>query len=121
MAQHVCKRIQSASGYLGGSGSGGADTPRSGSGSGSGKDVDSMLETVALQIAHWEKKRESEALLAAKRKARANLIFTLQEEITKTKINTQDTLASNAVCAKVYDLMVDFTIQAADLYNSSSI
>ena len=86
MAQHVCKRIHSAGGKRGGA----------------SKEVDSMLETVALQIAHWEKKREGESTLAAKRKARANHIFTLQEEITKTKINTQDTLASNAVCAKVY-------------------
>ena len=31
--------------------------------------------------------------------------------------DTQDTLASNALCAKVYDLMVNFTIEAADLHS----
>ena len=80
---------------------------------------DCMLETVALQIVHWEKKRERETLLALKRKVRSNLIFQLQEEITKTKLDTQDTLASNAICAKVYDLMVNFVIQAGGLHNFS--
>ena len=105
MAHFVCKRIQSACGYTG---SGKVEhTPAS----------DCMLETVALQIAHWEKKREYSDVLSYYRKRRTEKVFALQEEITKTKLNTQDTLASNAVCAKAYDLMVNFTIQAADLYN----
>ena len=113
MAQSVCKRIQAACG----NGANGTHGHSSAVGSSSKATHDYMLETLALQIAHWEKKREYKDKLASKRKGRANMIFTLQEEITKTKLNTQDTLASNAVCAKVYDLMVDFTIQAADLYN----
>ena len=105
MAQSVCNRVQSACGHFQKKHDKKNETE------------DHMLETVALQIAHWEKQRENAEKLEAKRKRRVETIFTLQEEITKTKLNTQDTLASNAVCAKVYDLMVNFTIEAADLHN----
>ncbi|QDZ25538.1 DUF3508 domain-containing protein [Chloropicon primus] len=111
MSQAVCQRIQAALGC--------APNAEGGQEAAAPSESDCMLETVALQIAYWEKKRERRDLLAGKRKWRVEKIFTLQEEITKTKLNAQDTLASNAVCAKVYDLMVDFTIEAADLYNWS--